>query len=396
MTTGVVVAVDAEHEARVVAALAAHSDRVAVVRRPADDAELLAGAHSGHGSVVLLSRYFPGFDADLVRQLSRWGIRLLGLCDDPGLMRRMGIASCVPVLAGAEEILAAIEALPEDPAVPPPPRLPPDAPPGPGGRGRVVVVWGTAGAPGRTTVAIGISDECAAAGVKTILLDADTVAASVAPALGLLDDTPALTALCRAAGRGELDASEFTRHSRHLDGGLAVVPGLNRADRWPEIRPAALESVIDVARTLAEVVVIDCAHLRDEEDGLDFGSGRHSATNTCLDAADQVLVVAGADPIGLQRLVLLLGDETVRMARPGIVLNRVRRSAVGTDPERQVRQVLQRFTGQEPLAFIPEDRGALDQAVLAGKTLRELGARSPARSALERLAAAVKDDTLRV
>lgn len=402
MSIGIVVAVDAEHEARIVSALAAHPSRVTIARRPADDAELLAGAHAGLGSVVILSRYFSGFVADLVRQLARWGMRVLGLSDDAAAMQRVGIASSVPVQASAEEILAAIEALPEDPAVPP---LPPGSPQvgaaGTLGSGRVLTVWGTAGAPGRSTVALAVADELAAGGSATLVLDADTVASSTAPMLGLVDDTPALTALCHAAARGDLDARLFESHVRYLESGLGVVPGLNRADRWPEIRPAALEGVVDKARELADVVIVDCSHLREEEDGMDFSLGRHSATSTALDVADAVLLVGSGDPVGLQRLVLMLGEEFVRALEPSIVVNRLRASAVGGEPRRQVLSVLERFTGREPLALISEDRPAFDQAVLVGKTLREVGARSPARSALAGLSEAVSErlahsDTLTV
>ena len=46
--------------------------------------------------------------------------------------------------------------------------------------GRVLVVWGPAGAPGRTTVAVGLSSEIAAAGHECLLLDVDAYGGAVA------------------------------------------------------------------------------------------------------------------------------------------------------------------------------------------------------------------------
>ncbi|HEV7741471.1 MAG TPA: regulator, partial [Pseudolysinimonas sp.] len=60
--------------------------------------------------------------------------------------------------------------------------------------GGVVAVWGPSGAPGRTSLAIAIAAELADAGVSVALADADTHAASIDPALGLLDEAPGFAA----------------------------------------------------------------------------------------------------------------------------------------------------------------------------------------------------------
>ncbi|HAN70940.1 MAG TPA: hypothetical protein DCQ36_05050, partial [Actinobacteria bacterium] len=57
---------------------------------------------------------------------------------------------------------------------------------GPSGSGRLVAVWGPMGAPGRTTIAVGIAEALAERGARVCLIDADTYAPSVALALGLV------------------------------------------------------------------------------------------------------------------------------------------------------------------------------------------------------------------
>src|SRR5699024_10200286 len=44
----------------------------------------------------------------------------------------------------------------------------------------ITTVWGAAGSPGRTTVAVNIAAELAISGARTLLIDADTYASSVA------------------------------------------------------------------------------------------------------------------------------------------------------------------------------------------------------------------------
>ena len=70
-----------------------------------------------------------------------------------------------------------------------------------------------------------------------------------------------------------------------------------------------------------------------------------------------------------------------------MVVTRVRASAVGPDPQARVREALARFAGVSQPTLVPDDRPALDAALLAGRTLTEAAPSSPARRALAALAA---------
>ena len=63
---------------------------------------------------------------------------------------------------------------------------------------------------------------------------------------------------------------------------------------------------------------------------------------------------------------------------------RVRRSAVGLDPNGQVVSALRRFGGIESPILVPQDQPATDAAVVAGRTLRDAAPKSPARSSIRR------------
>jgi MinD-like ATPase involved in chromosome partitioning or flagellar assembly len=262
----------------------------------------------------------------------------------------------------------------------------------PVGRGRLVAVWGPTGAPGRTTVATTLASEAARLGVPALLADADVYGGVVAQVLGLLDEAPGLAAAARLATTGSLDLPALARLAPVVPPGLRVLTGIARADRWPELRPGALEAVWALARSLATLTVVDCGFCLEQDEELSFDTvapRRNGATLTTLEAADVVVAVGAADPVGLQRLVR--GVSELREALPGVapvvVLNRVRGGPVGRDHERQLVEALERYAGLHDPVLVPDDRNALDLALRRGEPLAEVAPGSPARKALAALAA---------
>jgi MinD-like ATPase involved in chromosome partitioning or flagellar assembly len=256
--------------------------------------------------------------------------------------------------------------------------------------GRVVAVWGPTGAPGRTTIAVTLATELAGLGIPTVLVDADTYGGSVAQALSFLDEAPGIAAATRAADQGTLDLPTLARMAPTVTGGLRVLTGIPKAERWPEIRPAALQRVLTVCRSLGQVVVVDCGFNLEEDEELSYDTmapRRNAATLTTLAVADEVVVVGGCDPVGLQRLVRGLQElGTVQAPAPTVCVNRVRPGAVGSHPERRVSEALSRFAGVTDVLFVPDDPAALDTALLEGRALAECAPQSPVRPAVRAIA----------
>ena len=254
----------------------------------------------------------------------------------------------------------------------------------------VVVVWGPYGSPGRTTVAVNLAAELATPLQPTILVDADTYGASVAQSLAVLDEAPGIAAAARAADQDALDDEAVQRLAPELRPGLRVLTGLPRPDRWPELRDASLADVLDRCRRTARWVVVDVAPLVEQDEELSFDTAaprRNGATLTALDAADVVLVVGAGDPVGLQRLVRALDRlPELTAARREVVVTRVRPGPVGPEPERRIRETLDRFAGIRRVHVVPDDRDGLDAAILHGRLLSEVRPGSAARSALVDLA----------
>jgi len=278
----------------------------------------------------------------------------------------------------------------------------PGAPGAPGAwsahrRGTIVAVWGPEGAPGRTSLAIALAGELADAsrdrGATIALADADTRAAAIAPALGLLDEAPGFAAACRLAGSGSLDRAQFERIAqphRAGRGDIQVLTGLGRASRWPELTTDRVSGVLTTARDWAEVTVVDVAagFEHDEELMTDLNAPRrNAATIEVLRSADLVVAVGAADPIGLARFLRAHAElaELVEPDRVLSVINKVRSSAIGLNPSAQLRQTLARFGGIEAPVLVPWDPSAFDAAVLSGRALLDAAPRSAARAAVKEL-----------
>src|SRR5699024_4075089 len=92
--------------------------------------------------------------------------------------------------------------------------------------GRIVVVWGPAGAPGRSTVAVNTAAELAEPDEPVMLVDLDTYGASVAQLPAVLDEAPGVAAATRAADAGTLDPAALTQLAPEVAPGLRVLTGL--------------------------------------------------------------------------------------------------------------------------------------------------------------------------
>ena len=220
-------------ESELVGALDRADHGVTVVRRCVDVSELLAVAATGTGQAALLSAELRRLDGDAVARLEAAGVAVVGLVD-PGderaadRLRQLGVRRVLPADAEPEAIARALrEAVAGVPApgrdVADPraalPALGTSVEPEerPAGRGRVVAVWGPTGAPGRTTVAVGVADEAARLGVSTLLVDADVYGGVIAQMLGLLDESPGLAGAARLAGTGTLDGPALVRRRGRCD-----------------------------------------------------------------------------------------------------------------------------------------------------------------------------------
>ena len=260
--------------------------------------------------------------------------------------------------------------------------------------GRVVAVWGAHGAPGATTVATALAGAAAADGQRVLLVDADSYGGSIAAVLGITDEAPGFAAACRLAGAESLTTAELDRVSS--PSGTAapfrVLSGIVNPGRWPELGRERVATALDVCREAADLTIVDVGfNLETDEELLsDVGAPRrNAATLTVLDAADIVVTVVEASPVGIPRFLRArptLLDRLGPQARIHTVANRVR-ATNGADAGRQVRDALRRFGGIDEVRLLPDDARSCDKALGLGLPVTEAAPRSPLARQLRDLAA---------
>ena len=398
-------------EASLVTALDRGPLGVAIVRRCVDVVDLLAVAASGQGRVALLSAGLRRLDADVVERLLASDVvpvAVLSRGDEhsEARMRAIGVIYVVPDDADPGVVASVIGEAVRDAELPPGARrtfgdtasipistVARDSPARaePPRDGIVIAVWGPTGAPGRTTIAVALTDELARLGPPSLLVDADVYGGVIAAVLGVLDESPGFAAACRQATSTGLDEEGLAALCWQLRPHLRVLTGIPLAARWPELRPTAVASVLNTARALADFVVVDCGFCLETDEELSFDTlapRRNGATLAVLDEADVIIAVGSADPIGMQRLVRGLADlrEVETDAPVWTVLNRVRASVVPGDLELELRGALERFAGSKPAALLPFDP-AVDVAVATGQFLSDVSSTGPFRTSVMALAA---------
>ncbi|GAA1341839.1 AAA family ATPase [Arthrobacter roseus] len=388
---------------------------VTVVRRCSELTELIAACQTGLARAAILASESGEVTGSLVARLAESEVAVVVLTDDyetrlrlDGLgVRHVSSSVNASELASAvEESVHALKIRPRtrdvkdygataDALTDLPLTQEAQQAEGPSQRGAVTTVWGPYGAPGRTTIAVNLAAELAASGRNVLLIDADTYGASVAASLGLLDETAGLAHACRLADQGSLDTSSLARVSTEVaisGGRLRVLTGITRPDRWAELRASAFRRVLEEARALVDDVVIDCSFCLEADEELSFDTmapRRNGATLVALESADTVLAIGSADSIGMPRLVRALSQlsQAVPTASPRVLFNRVRASAVGRSPERQLREAWERFGPQHAIeSFLPADETAADEALLAGSVLLEAAPDSRLREAIAAVA----------
>jgi MinD-like ATPase involved in chromosome partitioning or flagellar assembly len=389
---------------------------VTVVRRCAELTELLAACQSGLARAAVVADGCEGLTASLVDRLGAVGVAIIALTDDAdeaARLRGIGVASALTgvdsaALAGriAEAVSqltgtakdatfgsglgdtsAALRQHPADQV-----EVPQHS-----GAGKIIAVWGPAGSPGRTFVAANIAGELAADGKSVLLVDADSYGASIAAVLGLLDESAGIAQACRLADQGLLDADALLKVAIPVTtklGTFRVLTGITRADRWTELRAAALSLVLERAKDVADVVVVDTGFCLEADEELSFDTmapRRNAATLRSLELADTVYAVGAADPVGVPRLVRGLAELELAIPHvsPVVVMNKVRAAAVGRSPERQLKDAWERYGPSSKIAaFLPADSPAADAALLGGSLLHETAPDSKLRQAIAELVCA--------
>lgn len=397
-------------EAALVRGLQRRELGVEVLRRCVDHGELVGIALRERPRAAIVSAELPWLDRELVGTLHDAGVMVIAVENVPGMrpLERMGVTLRIDPAAGAESVAALLarlgpergsvhrdgtngttngtangtangatlsghaqdgHGLPDHPAT------------GTGGSrsgsGVLLAVWGGAGAPGRTSVAVHLAVELAAQGQRVVLIDGDCWAASIAQLLGIAE-SPSVTKAARLASDGWPEA--LATCLQDGPSGVRVLAGLPRADLWPEVRERAWRAVLDEARTEADAVVVDLAASIEEDEELSFDRvpyRRNLMTRVALEEADRIVFVVDANPVGLRRAIFAHRGLVEGMPRSAervvTVLNRTAGSTAKL--REQLANELARWCELAPAGFLPVE-AAFGRACWEGRSLHDVAPKS--------------------
>lgn len=395
----VVLCASGSDEVRIVHGMAhEHEQEVRIVRRAADLAETLAVARAGIVDAVLIDLDVRGLDRDVLADMLDREVAVVGLVRPDGRSgtTTLGLRHVVPCDAALEEIVAALTRATgeEEPALEDPTSAPGSGADEGSRRGPLIAVWGPVGAPGRSTVAVNLAHELSRSDRGTVLVDADTQGPCLSQLLGVLDEAPGLVAACRAASRDTLDSETLDRLLPTVLPGLRLLGGIGVPSRWTELRESSLDGVWDALAARGEVLVVDVGFGLEDDEEQAFDSlapRRNAATITALRRADLVVAVAGADPVGLTRL-LRDADRLRELGAPAphVVVNRLGPPA----PSDRVRELVTGRMEVASLQTLPDDPATCRRAVWDGTVLAEAGPRSALRRAVREWADRIGDAAL--
>ena len=261
--------------------------------------------------------------------------------------------------------------------------------------GTIVTVWGTHGAPGRSTIAFNLAALAAQQGQQVCLIDADTYAPSLDALMALEDTGSGLAILCSDAERAQLDekkAGAIMERVPLKNGTFDFLSGITSSSRWPEVRARAFAEVLEWLKHRYDLVICDVAAPIEVDEELTFDGPaprRNAATLTALGCADRVIALGEADVIGLPRLINLAREV---QSRPDLFapetdvqywLNRSRREAAGFNPEAKMRDNWARYLSVPLTGVIPYERKVMDRLRRNGEALLEVSPRHAVVQSLE-------------
>jgi pilus assembly protein CpaE len=234
-----------------------------------------------------------------------------------------------------------------------------------GGGSKVIVVSGVTGGCGATTIATNLAYEIAQTRKqKTLLVE---LASQMGMVATYLDANPRCTTYDLFCNMDRVDVDHFRNTVTPVTDYLSILPGPQQLLAPREVHPRDVLQMIDFAKRLASVVVIDLPNTFNDL----YFETLAAATNVILVAEQKLPSIRALKVVydTLQRDVGLGVEASQRR----LVLNRY------TDRDREFSvAALEKTTGATGFSTIANDHQAVSGAIHAGKPLRLHAPRSKA------------------
>lgn len=336
-----------------------------VIRRCVEATDVLAAATIEDQAAIVVDVDTPRLSADIVAALPGWNRRRIVAiaADDDALhrARSWGLTSLVHGLSAdlVDRVIGHLhmgekgeERAPSGSTLSP-------ASDERGVHGAITVVYGATGAPGRSTVALGLAESWAHAGERVCLIDADTIGPSLALLVGMTEDVSGLLVASRYADQGALDVRSLATACRRLKERLWLMSGIGSADRWHQLRPHTLERIVSVCSQSFDRVVIDTNPLLSAPEVDDALAGgippRDGAVRSVLRHSHAVVVVTQPEAVSVVRMTADLPHvvKAVEHSHITVLANRAPRR--DSNARSRVQEVLAEAGLSVPVHTVPDD-----------------------------------------
>ena len=223
---------------------------------------------------------------------------------------------------------------------------------------QVIAVTSPHGSTGKSIVAINLALELSSEKYRVLLVDADLEGPSLANYFCLSELPAGLAGAIRIASQNRFDKAQLERLSVQVPKtSVTILPGV-MSEQTLEISSETVSAILEIAKSIFDFVVVDLGSLDTNQDVFDL-------TAEMISVADQVVLVALADPIGIFRLLRLEPYLLSLTQEPKLVVNRLRNTVIA-QAKTEIKTTLAGLGAIEVAAFFPDDPSHLDQATRLG------------------------------
>ena len=230
---------------------------------------------------------------------------------------------------------------------------------------KVIAVTSPYGSTGKTTVAINLAAELAAAKYRVLIVDADIQGPSCANYLSLSELPAGFPGALRIASQNRFDRSQLERLSVELSKPRVTLLAGSIGSQAIEITSSSIDQIVEIAKENFDFTIVDLSSFPHNISDSSSSVNLKTLVAGVLSHANELAVVALADPVGIFRFLQAEQSILSVFSEPKLVINRLRNSVI-PNAKHEIQQTLQRLASTEISGFLPDDPAHIDQATKEG------------------------------
>ena len=234
--------------------------------------------------------------------------------------------------------------------------------------GRIIAVVGSDGV---TEVTLGLAQSLVRSAQRVVLVDMDTLEPSIAQRLGMALTPNIFTATEHLRLRSSINDA-FVMHPE----GFAVIAGIPNPREWENVSEIEAADLVEELTTGFDIVLVKINRHLEDLSSFAGAAGRFDVGRRVAAAADAIVAVCSASPLGSTRLLAMAGDLRHLGSAPAHVV--VNQAPSSQFVQGEIGEELTRTMAPASLTFLSAD-GKVRKAswqgdvVRSGSFMRRLG-----------------------